>query len=378
MKKINLILLYIITGLFVGCGGSDDPPMETPDDTIDDVGTVDDDMGVEEFDLPMLLADVTNSLILATITDFNDEASTFKNAVDTYLSEPNEVNFEALRAQWIVTTLAYEKTYVFHIGVARDRFLDRAIYNWPTVASAIEEFIANNEVTEETIAPLSPQIKALAGIEYLLFKGDVASTNQEFLDDEKRREYLRLSIDFLVFQADRLLAIWSSEGEDYATTFINSEDTGVRASFNLFFNGLNNAVDVAKVTKIGKPGGLETSDIPNPDIVQAPFSNISLDLLSVSVEMVEAAFFADDITNVSDYIFFILQENSLNDDLQAKIDEVQAAIDAITISLELAVTDNTAEVENLHTKLTELGILLTVDARSVLSIIITSTDNDGD
>ncbi|MEM8847258.1 MAG: imelysin family protein, partial [Bacteroidota bacterium] len=359
-------------------GESDNSPTDNPDDTIDDVGSVDDDMGAEEFEVPLLLADVTNSLILPTITDFNVEASRFNDLTDTYLGDPNETNFEALRDQWIQTALAYEKTYVFHIGIARDRFLNRAIYNWPTVTNAIEEFIANNEVTEETVESLSPQIKALAGIEYLLFKGDVATTNQEFLDDEKRREYLRLSVEFLIFQADRLLSIWESSGEDYANTFINSNDTGVRASFNLFFNGLNNAVDVGKVTKIGKPGGLETSDIPNPDIVQAPFSNISLDLLEVSMEMVEEAFFAEGITNISDYILFILKEDSLNNDIQTKIDEVQEAIEAINVSLELAVNDNAAEVENLHTKLTELGILLTVDARSTLSIIITSTDNDGD
>ncbi|MEO0902969.1 MAG: hypothetical protein AAFY00_13560, partial [Bacteroidota bacterium] len=84
------------------------------------------------------------------------------------------------------------------------------------------------------------------------------------------------------------------------------------------------------------------------------------------------------ITNISDYILFILKEDSLNNDIQTKIDEVQEAIEAINVSLELAVNDNAAEVENLHTKLTELGILLTVDASSTLSIIITSTDNDGD
>ncbi|MEO0901249.1 MAG: imelysin family protein, partial [Bacteroidota bacterium] len=186
MKKINLLSIYIIIGLFIGCGESDNSPTDNPDDTIDDVGSVDDDMGAEEFEVPLLLADVTNSLILPTITDFNVEASRFNDLTDTYLGDPNETNFEALRDQWIQTALAYEKTYVFHIGIARDRFLNRAIYNWPTVTNAIEEFIANNEVTEETVESLSPQIKALAGIEYLLFKGDVATTNQEFLDDEKR------------------------------------------------------------------------------------------------------------------------------------------------------------------------------------------------
>ncbi|MEM1258865.1 MAG: imelysin family protein [Bacteroidota bacterium] len=174
-------------------------------------------------------------------------------------------------------------------------------------------------MTAESITAIGPQIKTLAGIEYLLFKSTVTATNGKFVADENRREYLRFSVEFLVSQADRLLSIWQSDGDDYATTFINNEDMGIRASFNVFFHGLNNAVDTGKVTKIGKPGGLETSDIPNPEIVQAPFSNISLDLLSVSMEMVEEAFFAEDITTISDYIFFVLQEHSLNNDIQSKL-----------------------------------------------------------
>ncbi|WP_240751463.1 imelysin family protein [Flagellimonas onchidii] len=176
-------------------------------------------------------------------------------------------------------TRAYESTYNFHIGMARARFLHQAIYNWPTVATALEDFIANNEVTEETLAPISPQIKALAGIEYLLFKSDVTTTNQEFVDNAKRRDYLKYSSSFLISQADRLLNIWAEDGEDYANTFINSNATGIDGSFNLFFNGLYNSIDTGKVTKIGKPAGLENSPNSNPDIVQAPYSGQSLALL---------------------------------------------------------------------------------------------------
>lgn len=376
MKKFKSVRILFLTLLILACSGSDE---STTDDTTDDaVDDAVDDVIVEEFDVPTLLTDATNTLILPTLSDFNDQAKAFDNLASTYLSETSETNLEALRNQWVVTTLSYEKTYVFHIGSARDRFLHRAIYNWPTVADAIEEFISDGEITEESVAAISPQIKALAGIEYLLFKSTVAETNNEFVADENRREYLRLSVEFLVGQAERLLSIWQSDGDDYATTFINNEDTGIRASFNLFFNGLNNAVDTGKVTKIGKPGGFETSAIPNPEIVQAPFSNISLQLLEVSMEMVEESFFGEGITTISDYIFFVLQENSLNNDIQSKIDEVQEAITAIAVPLEEAVTTNPTAVETLHTKLTELGILLTVDARSALSVIITNTDNDGD
>ena len=332
----------------------------------------------ENFEVTQLLTEVTTNIIMPTIANFKTQAKLFDDSVTNYLSNPSEANLNTARTQWIQTALSYEETYSFHIGVARARFLHQAIYNWPTVASSIEDFIENSEVTEETVAAISPQIKALAGLEYLLFKGDVASTNQEFIANEKRRDYLKLSSTFIVSQADRLSNIWAADGEDYSNTFINSDESGIDAPFNLLFNGLNNAVDTGKVTKIGKPAGLEKSSITNPEIVQAPYSDQSLALLLRSIEIVEEVFFSTSNTNIADYIFFISKDDGLSNDIQIAVNEVKEAIDAIPVPLSEAVDGNAAEVENLHTKLTNLGVLISVDARSILSIIITSTDNDGD
>lgn len=362
MKKTTAYLTILLTVLLCGCNSTNDENGTEPD----------------EFSVKDLLSEVTANTIIPSIEGFNMAAKSFNGLVDTYINDPSESNLTALRNQWVQTTLAYESTYNFHIGVARSRFLHQAIYNWPTVSNAIEDFIANNEVTEETVAPISPQIKSISGMEYLLFKSDIATTNQEFVDNVKRRDYLKYSSDFLVDQADRLLGIWAEDGEDYGTTFINSTATGLDNSFNLFFNGLYNAVDTGKVTKIGKPGGLENSPNPNPEIVQAPYSNISLELLEVSITTTEKAFFSEGQTDISDYIFFVAKDNVLNNELQEAFTEVKQAIQAVPGTLEMAVIDNPTSVENLHTSLTKLNVLLAADVRSILSIVLTSTDNDGD
>jgi len=364
MKKRRIIPLILVL-LMMACGDSNQTE-------------IDDDAMIEEFDVSKLLADATNTIILPVLADFNQEAVTFNEMVVAYTNAPSENGFTALRSQWTTMAISYERTYVFHIGLARERFLHNAIYSWPTVVSAVEGFIEDDIINEETVAAISPQIKALAGLEYLLFKSDAATTHQEFLNDAKRTELLRLSSEFILAQANRLFSIWDPNDEAYATTFINNETTGVRASFNLFFNGLNNAIDVAKVSKIGKPGGFESSSAANAAIVQAPFSGTSLDLLAANIAMVEEAFFAENNTNISDYIFFTLKDNSLNEDIQSKINEIQATISIIDAPLTEAVINNQTQVENLHTQLTELRILFTVDVRSTLSLIVTATDNDGD
>ena len=92
----------------------------------------------------------------------------------------------------------------------------------------------------------------------------------------------------------------------------------------------------------------------------------------------EAVYFAAEGLGISDYVFSIIRNDELNTAVQTKINEIYQAIDAIPVSLFEAITSNPNEVGELHQKLEELGVLFSVDVRSVLSIIITSTDNDGD
>lgn len=294
------------------------------------------------------------------------------------MKEPTIKGLESLRKHWIRTAFAYERTYNFHFGVAKSRFLHQAIYNWPTVSEAIENTLETKEISEKTLTAVSPQIKGLAALEYLLFKDDLAAVHQKMIQQPQRREYLKLSGAFLAAQAQRLYRIWDTNGDNYAKTFVTNTAKGLNNSFNLLFNGLYNAANTAKVTKIGKPAGLENSPRTNPKKVQAPYSNTSLALTLESVEVIEDMFFGTEHPNISEYISSLAEDETTNQRIKTAIDEIKSAIAAIPVPLEEAVDAYPTEVENLHLKLTALNIWMGVDARSTLSIIITSTDNDGD
>lgn len=359
MKK-SILAVLILVGLFLfGC-------KQTPEHT------------AKTFDVDNLLKEVTEKVIVPSMKTFSDEAGILFLETTEYAENPTTEKLGLLREQWVKTALAYESTYNFHFGVAKSRFLHQAIYNWPTVPGSIEDFIQNKEVNEETMRTVSPQIKGLSALEYLLFKSDLEQTNDQMVNQPKRRAYLKQSTAFLNTQAKRLYRIWDVDGDNYTTTFLTRKETGINNSFNLLFNGLYNAANTAKVTKIGKPAGLENSPRTSPDKVQAPYSNTSLALTLQSVEVIEDAFFGEGHQNISTYIETIAEDDAVNKLIKAAIDDIKAAIDAIPVPLEQAVDEYPEEVENLHTKITALNIWMAVDARSVLSIIITSTDNDGD
>lgn len=330
------------------------------------------------FDVDLFLKEVTQKVILPILDDFKNEAQLLAKETETYANAPNVAQLELLRKQWAKTAHAYERTYNFHFGPAKSRFLHRAIYNWPTVPEAIENFVASKEISEETMIKASPQIKGLAALEYLLFKEDSITANFEFTEQDQRRAYLLECATFLEAQADRLVNIWSEKGENYAERFMTSKTTGINNPFNLLFNGLYNAANTAKVTKIGKPGGFEKSPRTNPQKVQAPYSNESLALTLASVEVIEEVFFGTDHPNISQYISSLAEDELTNERIKTAIDDIKMTITAIPIPLEEAVDSHPEKTKTLYEKLTALNIWMGVDARSILSVIITSTDNDGD
>lgn len=363
MKNIYIIGAVFIVLMIWACSNDDNSTtIETPD-----------------FQVKNLVRDITNQHIITSVSTFSNEVHILETEINNYVGSPTENQLEVARNQWKLAALAYAKIYAFNIGQVRDQFMHQALYNWPITTTAVENFISDpTEITETYVQNLSPQAKTLAALEYLLFKANVTATNTEYITSEKRRNYLKFTGKELKTQAARLVNIWSVSGGNYSTTFIDNTNTGIQGSFNLLYNGLYNLIDTGKVTKIGKPAGLENSQNTDPELTQAYFSNTSLAILKNNIESVEDVYFNTQGLGVSNYVSHVADNEILNTAVQTKINEVYAAINAIQVSLFNAITSNHDQVTTLHEKLNELGILFSVDVRSILSITITSTDNDGD
>ncbi|MEM6722127.1 MAG: imelysin family protein [Bacteroidota bacterium] len=361
MKYLHKISLTYLSIVLLACSGNN---TSTPSN---------------DFQVKNLVSDLTNQHIIANATAFFNQTSTLEQEINNYVSNPTVAKLEAAQSAWKQAAIAYGKVYTFNIGLIRDKFMHQALYNWPTVTNAIENFIAKpKEITAEYVQKLSPQAKTLSALEYLLFKSDTATVNTQFTDSENRRNYLKYVAKELKSRAERLVNMWNVSGENYKTTFIENTATGIKASFSLLYNGLHNLIDTGKVTKIGKPAGLENSQNTNPEIAQAHLSQTSLAILKSNIESIEAVYFNAQGLGISDYVSHIATNEKLNTAVQAKINEIYAAIDALPGSLFSAITQNPTAVQTLHEKLNDLRILFSVDIRSILSITITSTDNDGD
>jgi predicted lipoprotein len=224
---------------------------------------------------------------------------------------------------------------------------------------------------------IGAQAKSIAALEYLLFMEGISATNTAFVASQKRRNYLKLSAAYVKSRGNVLLNVWASDGQDYAALFIQNAGSGIDDSANLFYNGIHNILDVTKTTKVGKPAGLENSQVVNPVLTQAYLSDTSLDLIKASIESAEEAYFGNGL-GIDDYIFSIADNTQLNDAIQNKINEVYSAINALNRPFDQAITENQSQIATLHNHLEALRVLIAVDVQSIMSISITSTDTDGD
>lgn len=331
------------------------------------------------FNVADLIASQVEQQISPSVSNFVTTTSELNKAIELYVNQTTESNLLDVRTKWERAVLAYEKVYSFNIGEVRENFLHLIIYPWPVSTNAIENVLINNiDINQELIDNLSPRAKTFAALEYLLFKDDITSTNNDYLTSNKRLIYLKFLGNYVYSLSQRIDNIWSVDGNNYANSLVNNRETGIDGSFNLFFNGIYNAIDTGKVTKIGKPAGLEKSSVTNPELTQAHFSNSSLALLRASIQSIENAYFNANGIGIDDYVSSITKNGELNKVVQERIRAVYAAIDVISPNLAAAIDSQPLLLSELHTTLNDLRITFGVDIRSTLSIVITSTDNDGD
>lgn len=322
-----------------------------------------------------LIESTVNNIILPNVSSFTKECIALNKLTNTYTQETTINNLENLKNKWKTVANSYATIYAFNIGIIKTKYTRQLLYNWPSTVIAIENFIKDKEINETTVSNFGSTAKGIAAIEYLLFKDESNQINTEISTNQKRKKYLQLIATELKNNAIKQEDLWKS----YAPQLINNDiKTGIDASLNILFNGLNNVVTFARETKIGKPAGLEKSSHTNTEILQAFYSKTSLDLIEKNLKSVENVLFKNGVITIGDKIAFITKDEKLNNKLKNQFKNIYTVINTINPSLKDAITTDINKVEKLHNELKKLEVLFIVDIRSTLSLIVTGTDGDGD
>ncbi|GGD04847.1 imelysin family protein [Hyunsoonleella pacifica] len=315
--------------------------------------------------------------ILLSLEKFTEELEVLKQYVLDFETSNSDIDYDKLTTQWLVTAKAYSRAEIYNFGLIKQRFFDINIYNYPINTTQIE-----NNITEEAnydanyFTTKSTVIKGLGTLEYLLFKDfNPKIAKAELLNDTSRLDYVLGVTDELIRQANLMINTWQTE---YLNIYTNANESLCSNNAKcLTINQIINVLDVAKVTKIGKPSGFEKSDNVSPNSLEAYRSRNSLALIEAILSEVEYVYFTSK-TNISSLVNSIDNTNKISTQIQNKLNTIDQEIILFNNNLHDGITSNPESIRPIYNALKELNILFAVDISSILSITVLPTDNDGD
>ncbi len=298
-------------------------------------------------------------------------------AIEDFKTNPTNANFENLREQWRSCATSFAKTSTYNINPVKLGFYDTNIFNFPINTELIEDNIKEQTIYNTAyLETKSTVTKGLGTLEYLFFNVQDSTTAFLLLEEDTFRVNYALAVaEEVLRQTNLLISFWE---DGYKDEFANSKSISCTVDARcLAFNQLINLLDIIKVTKLGKPAGLETSENIDLEILQAFRSETSLDIIKSSIQEVEYTYSTSTV-NFSELVDEIAESEEISNEINSAFIQVYNDIDAINSSLYSAILNNDPNVVELHTSLTELIRYFSVDAASTLSVTVLPTDNDGD
>ncbi|MGY5351005.1 imelysin family protein [Wenyingzhuangia sp. IMCC45533] len=311
--------------------------------------------------------------IFPSLDNFKSAAEKQVELITKFNNNRTDENFNNLQQQWFNCASLYSKARVYNFKEINKQFFDIKIYNFPANVSSIEDNIDEDVIYNSTyLDRKSSTTKGLATVEYLLFD-DGSKTRLE--RNTQRYHYLLAIAQEILNEANDLIQFWQ---EDYLNVFINSGGKScIKNARCLAFNQIINILDVARVTKLEKPAGINGSKGTSISDLEAFRSKKSLDLIVAQLNEVESVY-SKSSTNFASIVNAIDEEQQLTKAINAAFNELYLEIDKLESSLSEAIKVNDPQINKIYDSLSELIRLFSVDGASLLSVATLPTDNDGD
>lgn len=334
-------------------------------------------------DRQSMLANIFDNAALPALGTFEDEAAALLALTDAFVDATTEANLRTVQDQWKVTKLSWEKVEVYDIDPIDAQFLHNKIDKYPLKKQFVERNLndAPELITEDLVKNSGSTTKGLPVLEYLLFKAeDSVNVLEQFNDGPRADQYKNYLIALcknLLTEAQNLKTEFTKIREGFVS---NTED-GINGSVNNLANLQVGLIEEVLRLKLNKPLGAENEGTAQPQKVESPYANISLDAIKADLEGIQASFIADD--NM-DNLYSLLDEfhtgnqERLSTVIATAFEDCFNEIDKLNNPLQEIVVSNPSSLSNLNDAITRLGIAIKVDMANQLGLTIVFGDADGD
>jgi uncharacterized protein len=358
------ILLLLLS--FFGC----DPKNQTPED---------------KFDRKAMLENIASSVIIPAYNDFQVKVNSLETSVNSFTASPDATTLNSVQNEFTEVYKSWQYAEMFEFGPGETESQRLNFNSFPTNTAEIENKLSTeaSTITVEKIRNYLANLRGLPALDYLLFSGTQAEIVAKFSTDntaERRKEYLKAVISDLKERSSNIVTSWNT---NYKSQFTADLSLSHGSPVNLYVNQLNYQLEHLTKQKIGLPLGKMSAGVTFPDRVEGYYSGISTQLAIENLKALKKAFHggSGQEQGLDDYLKYLNDigiENGISTYVSQRFEIALTTGYAVTMPLNKAVSQQTAEVENFYLELRKLLIPLKTDMPNLIGTEITYIDNDGD
>lgn len=330
------------------------------------------------FDRKAMLDNMASAVIQPALQSTNASLSDLNAAASAFTTNPNASTIADLQSQFVSSYKSFQRCKMFDFGPMMNAAVKASMNTYPTDVAQIESNIGAG--TYDVNAATNTDAIGFPALDYLLY----SASNSVLLDSfstgvnaTTRCSYLTDITGKMASDFTTVVNNWSS----YQSTFINADGNDVGGSTSLVFNEFLKDIELLKNAKIGIPSGQQTGGQTLPTYVEGYYSQISIQLAKENVDALKGVFLGGSGSGFDDYIRDVESEEtttSLADNISSQFDVITAKLNAIGSPLSDKVDSNPTAVNETYLEIKKLVTYCKTDMSSVLGLLITFQDNDGD
>lgn len=333
-----------------------------------------------DYNQEVLFTNVADNIILPAYRTFRTEVNTLRERTTTFVAAPSTDNLEALRQQFISAWLQWQRVAPFEFGPAESVFLANSLNNFPLDQPAVDNNLAAGSWSFDNPSAFD---KGFPALDYLLYGlGDTPeAVVAAFTTDPQAATHLDYLSDVVADIQTRTTQVVDEWENGYRTSFVGNTGTAAGTSLSLIINSLNLHYENLRRDKIGIPAGVLTLGFTNPDKVEAPHSRLSLDLAKAGLEASLRYFQGGSGEGIDDLLNYMDAEKDGGPLANLILDQyalAQSQLNAIDGDLQVAVEQDSDDVQTAYTELQRQIVNLKTDLPSMLCVAITYVDNPSD
>ncbi|TBO41035.1 imelysin family protein [Pedobacter kyonggii] len=334
------------------------------------------------FDKTAMLTNYADNLIIPAYEQTQAKLTLLQTTVNTFLATPNPTTQTALKAVFKDSYLQIERISVLEFGPSRNNAFIGFINTLPANTMKKVGEKTDLAIMEENIASGSWNLvqnsaihqQGFPALDYLFFANDAVA---KFTDanSANRKKYVQDVLNRIKSLLDQTLSNWKST---YRSQFIANTKSDSGSPISYMLNQFAYEMDMLKGPRIGWPFGTQSGGVQFPELCEAYYSGLSLDLAIENMNSLKNMFTGNNSGKGISDLLTALGNKQLKDEILNQFSVVDAKLKAIPAPLSSALANNKPAIEDANKEIQLLLRLIKTDAVSKLGVQISYVDNDGD